>query len=62
VFLDKRVVEVYANDGEAAIFTTVDAGLNDLGIEVFANGGAAKLESLTAWPLRPARFSLERFK
>jgi len=62
VFLDKRVVEVYANNGEAAIFTTVDAGLNDLGIEVFANGGAAKLESLTAWPLRPARFSLEHFK
>ena len=25
IFLDKRVVEVYVNDGEAAVYTTVDA-------------------------------------
>jgi beta-fructofuranosidase len=56
VFLDKCVVEAYANDGAAAIFSTVAAEPQDLGVEVFATGGTAKLESLTVWPLRPARF------
>jgi|SRR5581483_3286670 len=62
LFLDKRVLEVYANDGVAAVFTTVDAGPQDLGIEVFSSGGPGVLESLRVWPLRPARFSLDRFK
>ena len=62
VFLDKRVLEVYVNDGEAAVFTTVDAAPSDLGVEAFARGGAARLEHLRAWPLARARFSLEHFK
>jgi beta-fructofuranosidase len=62
VFLDKRVMEVYANDGEAAIFTTVDAGPEDLSIEAFAKGGPGKLEGLKAWTLKPAKFSLDRFR
>ncbi|MGH9402482.1 MAG: glycoside hydrolase family 32 protein [Terriglobia bacterium] len=62
VFLDKCVMEVYVNDGLAAIFTTVDAGQNDVGITAFAKGGTARLDSLKMWPLKPARFSLERFK
>jgi beta-fructofuranosidase len=62
VFLDKRVVEAYINDGAAAIFTTVNAAPKDLGIEAFAAGGTARLRSLTAWPLRPAGFDLARFK
>ncbi len=62
VFLDKRVVEVYSADGRAAVYNMVEARPKDLGIEVFANGGTAKLESLTAWPLRPARFSMEHFR
>lgn len=62
VFLDKRVIEAYANDGSAAIFTTVDAAPGDTGISVFARGGNARLESLALWPLMPARFSLDRFR
>ncbi|MEO7143316.1 MAG: glycoside hydrolase family 32 protein [Bryobacteraceae bacterium] len=62
VFLDKRVMEVYVNDGAAAIFTVTGAAPDALGIEVFAKGGAARLESLTLWPLKPAKFSLDRFK
>jgi len=61
VFLDKRVMEIYANDGEAAIFTTVDAAPSDVGVEAFARGGAGRMESLKAWPLKPAQFTLERF-
>jgi beta-fructofuranosidase len=61
VFLDKRTMELYANHGAAAIFTTVDANPNQLQVEAFATGGAARLKSLRFWPLKPARFSLERF-
>ena len=59
VFLDKRVLEVYANDGEAAIFTTVDPDA-DMAIQAFARGGAARLESARVWPLRAARMTLDR--
>ena len=61
-FLDKRVMEVFANDGEAAIFTTVDAGANDLAIEAFATGGGARLEGARVWPMRPARLTLDRYR
>ena len=61
VFLDKGVVEAFANEGEAAIFAPLHAGPAELGVEVFARGGEAHLDSLRAWPLKPARMSLERF-
>ena len=60
-FLDKGVVEAFANGGDAAIFAPLKAGPSDLGVEVFARGGKAQLDSLRAWPLKPARMSLERF-
>lgn len=41
VFLDKRVVEVYVNDGEAAVYSTVDAGQQDLGVAVVASAQGA---------------------
>lgn len=62
IFLDKRVIEVYANDGIAAVFSTIDAAPEDHAIHFFARQGAARLESLQAWPIRPANFSLERFQ
>jgi beta-fructofuranosidase len=62
LFLDKRVMEAYINDGEAAVFTTIDAAPGDLGTQAFAKGGTARLESFQAWPLSAARFSLDRFK
>ena len=96
IFLDKRVVEVYINEGEAALFGTVDAGADDVGVAITAQaatgrgvgrgtippgGGApgrgsaqataggragaananARVESLTAWPMKAAQFSLEHF-
>lgn len=62
VFLDKHVMEVFVNGGSVAIFTTVKANRQDLGVEVFAQDGEVTLDSLKAWPLRPARFSLERYR
>jgi beta-fructofuranosidase len=61
VFLDKCVVEAFANDGTAAIFAPLHAVPADLDVEVFSRGGKAHLDSLRAWPLKPARMSLERF-
>jgi len=62
VFLDKRVMQVYAGDGAAAIFKAVTAAPSDLSVEAFAAGGAAQLVSLKAWLMRPASFSLDRYK
>ena len=78
VFLDKRVVEVYVNDGEAAVYSTVDAGPQDLGVAVVASApaaaggfgggsgggpsGPARVESLRAWEMKPATFDLTRFQ
>lgn len=77
VFLDKRVVEVYVNDGEAALYGTVDAGPQDLGVAIVANAptgrgfgggrgtapaGPARVQSFRAWQMKPAEFSLARFK
>jgi beta-fructofuranosidase len=78
IFLDKRCIEVYVNDGATAIYNPVDAPRADQGIAVFARplrrpgapagfgaqAGAppnVRLESLRAWPMRPASFGLERF-
>lgn len=62
VLLDKRVLEVYANDGERALFTALDVRPEDRGVEAFAEGGQARLIELAGWPMRPARFSFERFR
>jgi beta-fructofuranosidase len=76
VFLDRRVIEVYVGDGEAALYSTVDAGPQDLGVAIVASaaagrgfgggrGGApagpARVQSFRAWPMKPAEFSLTRF-
>jgi beta-fructofuranosidase len=77
VYLDKRVIEVYVNDGEAALYSTVDAGPQDLGVAIVANAptgrgfgggrgnlpsGPARVQSFRAWQMKPAAFSLDRFK
>jgi beta-fructofuranosidase len=77
IFLDKRVVEVYVNDGEAAVFSTIDASTQDTAIAAVAQQAASRgragggppgntpatprIEGLTVWPMRPARFSLDHF-
>jgi beta-fructofuranosidase len=42
VFLDKRCIEVYMNDGVAAVYTWFDAGPNDLGIAAFGQPGGGR--------------------
>jgi sucrose-6-phosphate hydrolase SacC (GH32 family) len=62
IFLDKRVFEIYADDGIAALYSTTDAGPNDLNIAASAKGEGAALTAIQAWPLKPARFDLNRFR
>ena len=60
VFLDRRVMEIYANDGQAAIFATLDSG-GDGTVEAFARGGTGRMEECRCWPMKAARMSLDRF-
>jgi len=54
VFVDKSVVEVYANDRQA-ICRRVYPGRDDsLGVVLFANGGEAVFSSVTAWEMAPS--------
>jgi sucrose-6-phosphate hydrolase SacC (GH32 family) len=73
VFLDKRCMEVFANDGAAAIYMWLDAPVTAKGIGAFGQvankpvfpGGKTpappRLESLKVWPMKSATFSLEHF-
>jgi len=54
VFVDKSVVEVYANDRQA-ICRRVYPGRNDsLGVALFALGGEAKISTVKAWEMMPS--------
>ena len=53
VFVDKSVVEVYANDRQA-ICRRVYPGDDALGIALFANGGQTKFTSVKAWEMMPS--------
>jgi len=50
IFLDKRCIEVYANDGIAAVYNPVEAGLQDQGIAVFARAGTGRGRGLGGPP------------
>jgi len=53
VFLDKSVMEVFVNDGRRAVAKVIYPGEKDLGIELFAEGGAVRVRSLDVWQMRP---------
>ncbi len=52
VFLDRSVLEVFADDGRVCITRVVYAEEQDQGIELFANGGLAKVESFDVWQMK----------
>jgi beta-fructofuranosidase len=60
VFLDKSVLEVYAN-GRTCVTRVVHPEADDLGVEAFARGGEATLKGLhswtigSIWPAKPFR-------
>jgi beta-fructofuranosidase len=67
LFVDRRCLEVYVNDGQVALYVALDAAPATRALAVFArNEGSrpqpARLLSLRAWPMSPATFSLDRFQ
>jgi beta-fructofuranosidase len=51
VFLDKSVMEVFVNGGRECVTRVIYPGQDALGIEVFADGGAATARSVEVWQL-----------
>ena len=51
IFLDKSVMEVFAN-GRACGTRVIYPATNDLGVEVFAEGGEITVNSIDAWTMR----------
>jgi beta-fructofuranosidase len=52
VFVDKSIVEVFANDRQA-IGRSIYPKLGGRGLKLFANGGDAKVVSIKAWEIMP---------
>ncbi len=60
VFLDKGILDVCTGDGRVFETRVHQAPLEDLGVEAFAEGGAATLVSLEAWQMAPAQIDHHR--
>jgi beta-fructofuranosidase len=52
VFLDRSVMEVFANDGHRAVAKVIYPGEKDVGIELFATGGTARIKSVDVWQMK----------
>ena len=53
IFLDKSVMEVFANDGRICITRVIYPGEGDLGIELFSEGGKTLVSALDVWTMNP---------
>ena len=53
VFVDRSVVEVFANGRQAVMRRIYPSRPDSLGVSLFANGGSARLLGLTAWDMMP---------
>lgn len=51
VFVDRSVVEVFANDRQAVVRRVYPQRADSVGVSVFAEGGAAKLRQVKAWQM-----------
>jgi beta-fructofuranosidase len=55
VFVDKSVVEVFANGGRQAVMRRIYPSRPDsVGVVLFANGGPASVTTLQAWDMMPS--------
>lgn len=55
VFVDKSVVEVFANDGRQAVMRRIYPSRKDsVGVALFSNGGTAGVTTFEAWDLMPS--------
>jgi beta-fructofuranosidase len=54
VFVDKSVVEIYANTRQAICRRVYPGRSDSLGVLLFANGGQAKFSCVKAWEMMPS--------
>ncbi len=54
VFVDKSVVEVFANDRQAVMRRIYPTRKDSQGVVLFSRGGVAKVKSIEAWDMVPA--------
>jgi len=54
VFLDKSVVEVFANDRQAVMRRIYPSREDSLGVTLFSNGGPTSVTTLEAWDMMPS--------
>ena len=54
VFVDKSIVEVFANDRQAVMRRIYPSRSDSLGIELFARGGSCQVPLLEAWEMMPS--------
>ncbi|UCF14054.1 MAG: glycoside hydrolase family 32 protein, partial [Phycisphaerales bacterium] len=54
VFVDKSIVEIYANDRQAVCRRVYPGRDDSLGVILFADGGEAEFTSVKAWELMPS--------
>ncbi len=53
IFVDRRVIEVFANDRQALVKQHTYAR-EDVGVCLFAEGGTMNVEEVTAWKMQPS--------
>ncbi|MDQ1327786.1 MAG: hypothetical protein QG641_1069 [Candidatus Poribacteria bacterium] len=54
IFIDKSVVEVFANDRQAVMRRIYPSKKDSVGIALFSNGGTTKVLSVSAWDMMPS--------
>jgi beta-fructofuranosidase len=54
VFVDRSVVEAFANDRQAAMRRIYPTRADSVGVSLFSQGGAAKVRRVTAWKMAPS--------
>ena len=55
IFVDKSIVEVFANEGERVITDLIFPTASTGSIELFAEGGSAEFTQVKLWPMKTAR-------
>ena len=53
IFIDRRIVEVFANDRQA-VFKQHDHGPEDMGVCLFADGGGMRVREVKGWKMAPS--------
>ena len=54
IFLDRSVLEVFANGRQCITQRIYPTGADSLGVRLFSKGGSATVSSLDAWDMAPA--------